>query len=75
MVTTKHKETKESHHHEASFLEDSDDSGDIDAPTHKRPRINSHHNTAQSSTAPTHRDDDKVSIPDEEKMNRNLKAI
>ena len=28
----------------------------------------------QSSTAPAHRDDDKVSIPDEEEMNRNLKG-
>ena len=29
----------------------------------------------QSSTAPAHRDDDKVSIPDEKKMKRNLKAL
>ena len=29
----------------------------------------------QSSTPPAHRDDDKVSIPDEEEMNRNLKAL
>ena len=29
----------------------------------------------QSSTAPAHRDDDKVSILDEKKMKRNLKAL
>ena len=35
--------------------------------------VNSHHSCVQSSTA--HRDDDKVSISDEEEMNRNLEAL
>ena len=45
-------------------------------PNHKSPRVNSHHSCVQSSTAPAHRDDDdKVSIPEEDKMNRNLKVL
>ena len=74
MVKTRHQETRKRHHHEVSSLEGSDDS-DNDAPTHKSPRVNSHHSCVQSSTTPAHRDDHKVSIQDEEEMNRNLKAL
>ena len=55
--------------------EDSDNSNDNDTPTHKNPRVNSLPSCMQSSTLADHRDDDKVSIPDEEEMNRNLKAL
>ena len=55
--------------------EDFDDSDDNDMPTHKSPRINSHHISVQSSTAAAHRDDDKVSTPDDEEMNMNLKGV
>ena len=75
MVKTKHKETRKKHHHEVSSLEDSDDSDGNDTPTNKSPRVNSHHSCVQSSTTPAHSDDDKVSIPDEKEMNRNLKAL
>ena len=44
-------------------------------PTHKSPRVNLHHSCVQSSKAPAHRHDDKVSIPDEEEMKRNLKGV
>ena len=44
-------------------------------PTHKSRRVNSHHSCLLSSTAPAQRVDEKVSIPDEEEMNRNLKAL
>ena len=74
VVKTRHKETRKRYHHEVSSSKDSDDSDGNDAPFHKTPRVNSHHSCVQSSTAPAHRDDDKVSIPDEEEMNRNLKA-
>ena len=50
---------------------DSDD----DKPTHKCLTGNSHRSCLQSSTAPPHRDVDKVSMPDEERLNRNLKAL
>ena len=53
--------------------EDFDDSEDNDMPIHKSPRVNPHHICVQSSTAAAHRDDDKVSTPDDEDMNRNLK--
>ena len=66
VVKTKHKETRKRYHHEVSSSEDSDDN---DTP------LNSYHNCVQSSTAPAHRDDDKVSILDEKKMKRNLKAL
>ena len=69
MVKTRHRETWKRHHHEVFSSEDSDDSDDNNTPTNKSPR------PVQSSTSPTHRDDDKVSIPDEEEMNRNLKAL
>ena len=55
--------------------EDSDNSNDNDTPTHKSPRVNSLPSCMQSSALADHRDDDKVSIPDEEEMNRNLKAL
>ena len=42
---------------------------------HKSPRVNSLHSCVQSLATGHHRDDDKVSIPDEEEMNRNLKAL
>ena len=72
VFTTRQKETRKRQHHEVSSSEDSDDS-DNDTSTHKSPRVNSHHSFVQSSTAPAHRDDDKVSIPGEEEINRNLK--
>ena len=68
VVKTRHKGTRKRHHHEIYSLEDSDDSDDNNFPIHKSPRVNSHHSCVQSSTA--RRDDDKASIPDEEKMNR-----
>ena len=74
VVKTRHKETRKRHHHEVSSSEDSDDSDGNDTPTHKSPKANSHHSCVQSA-APAHRDDDKVSIPDEEEMNRNLRAL
>ena len=46
-----------------------------DTPTHNSPRVNSHHSCVQSSAPAHHRDDDKVSIPNEKEMNRNLKAL
>ena len=74
VVKTKHKETKKRHPYQDSSSEDSDDADDSDTPTHKSPRVNSHHSCVQLSTAPAHGDDDKVSIPDEEEMNKNLKS-
>ena len=74
MVKTRHKDTRKRHHHEVSSSEDSNDSDGNDTSTHKSPKVNSHHSCVQSA-APAHRDDDKVSIPDEEEMNRNLKAL
>ena len=74
MVNTGHKEARKRHHHEFSSSEDFDHSDGNDTPTHKSPKVNSHHSWVQSA-APAHRDDDKVSIPDEEEMNRNLKAL
>ena len=44
-------------------------------PTHKIPRVNSLHRCGQSTAPAHHRDDDKVSIPDEEEMNSNLKVL
>ena len=69
MAKTRQKETIKRHHHEVSSSEDSD------TPAPKSLRVNSHHSCVQSSTLLAHRDDDKVSIPDEEEMNRNLKAL
>ena len=43
-------------------------------PTHKSPKVSSHHSCVQSS-APAHRDGDKLNIPDKEKMNRNLRTF
>ena len=63
VVKTRHKETRKSHHPEVSSLKNSDDSDSNNTPTHKSPMINSHHSCVQSSTAPAHIDDDKVSIP------------
>ena len=37
--------------------------------------FNSHHSCVHSSTSAHHKDDDKVSMSDEEEMNKNLKAI
>ena len=74
MVKTRHKKTRKRHHHEVSSSEDSNDSDGNDTPTYKSLKVNSHHSCAQS-TAPSQRDDDKVSIPDEEEMNRNLRAL
>ena len=73
VVKTKHKETKKRHPYQDSSSEDSDDADNSDTATHKNPRVNSHHSCVQLSTAPAHGDDDKVSIPDEEEMNKNLK--
>ena len=69
VVKTRHKKTRKRHHHEVSSSEDSDD-----APTHKSPKVNFHHSCVQSA-APAHRNDDKVSLPDEEEMNRNLRVL
>ena len=74
MVKTRNKETRKRHQHEVSSSEDSHDLDDNDTPTHKSPKVNSHHSCVQSA-APAHRDDDKVSIPDEEEINWNLKAL
>ena len=74
VVKTIHKETRKRHCHEVSSSEDFEDSDGNDTHTHKSPKVNSHHSCVQS-TAPAHRDDDKVSIPDEEEMNRNLRAL
>ena len=51
VVKTRHKETRKMHPHEVSSLEDSHDSDENYAPTHKSPRINSHDSCVQSSTA------------------------
>ena len=75
VVKTRNEETRKRHHHEVFFSEDSDDSDNIDTPTHKSTRVNSHHSCVQLSTAPPYKNDDKVSITDEEEMNRNLKAF
>ena len=73
MVKTRHKETRKRHHHEVSSSEDSEDSNGNDTPTHKNPKVNYHHSCVQSA-APAYRDNDKVSIPDEEEVSRNLKV-
>ena len=74
VVKTRHIETRKRHHHEVSSTEDSDDSDGNDMPILKSPKLDSHHSCVQSA-APAHRDNDKVSIPDEEEMNRNLKVL
>ena len=74
VVKTRHKETRKRHHHEVSILEDSNDSDGNHTPTLKSPNVNSHHSCMQLA-ALAHRDDDKVSIPDEEEMNRNLRVL
>ena len=75
MVKTRLKATRKRHHHEVSSSEDSDDSDGNDMPTHKIPRVNSIYRCGQSPVPVHHRDDDKVSVPDEEEMNRNLKVL
>ena len=75
MAKTRHKETRNRYHHDVFSPENSDDSDDNDTPTHKSPRVNSHHICVQSSTASAHRDNNKVSLSDEEKMDRNLKPL
>ena len=67
MVKVRQKKTRKKHYHEVSSQEDSDDLDGNDTPTHKSPRVNSHRSCVQSSVVAHHRDDDKVSIPDEEK--------
>ena len=63
-------------HHEASSSDDSDDddNDDNDTPSHKKSRV-IFQSCAQSSTAPAQRDDNKVSIPDEEEMKRDLEDL
>ena len=56
-------------------LEDADDLDNNNTPSHKSLSVNFQHSCVQSSTAQAHRDDDKVSIPDEEEMNWNLEAL
>ena len=73
MFNTRHKKTRKRHRHEVSFSEGFEDSNDNGTPTHNSPRINSHTNVC--SHQQHHRDDDKVSIPDEKETNRNLKAL
>ena len=75
VVKTRQKETRKKHNHDDSSSEDSDDSDDNDTPTLKSPRVNSHHSCVKSSIVPAHREDDKVSIPDKEKMYKNLKVL
>ena len=75
VVKTTQKETRKRHHHEVSSSEDSDDSDGNDMSTHKSPMVNSLHRCGQSPAPAHHRDDDKVSIPYEEEMNRNVKAL
>ena len=75
MIKTRYNETRKRYHHEVSSAEDSDNSDGNDTPPHKRPRANSFHSCVQPSTTLAHRGDDKVSVPDEQEMNRNLKAL
>ena len=75
VVTNRHKETRERHQHDVSYSEDSDDSDNNDKPTYKSTMVNSHHSRVHSSTAPAHKDNYKVSISDEEEINRNLKTL
>ena len=65
VVKTRHKETRKRHHDKVSSSEDSVDSDDNDVPTHKSPRVNPIKTVC--SHQQHHRDDDKVSIADEEK--------
>ena len=44
-------------------------------PIRKIPRVNSNHSCVQSSTVSAHRDDDKITMPNDEEMNRTLKAL
>ena len=73
MAKTRHKEIRKRHHYQVSSSEDFDDSDDNDTRTHKSPRINFHDSYVQLSTAAAQGNDDKVSIPDEEENNSNLK--
>ena len=73
VAKTRHKEIRKRHHYQVSSSKDFDDSDENDTPTHKSPRINFHDSYVQLSTAPAQGDGDKVSIPDEEENNRNLK--
>ena len=43
VVKTRHKETRKRNHHYVSSSEDSNDSDGNDTPTHKSPKVNSHH--------------------------------
>ena len=74
VVKTRHKDTRKRHHPQASSSKDSEDSNNNNTPSHRSTSINSQ-NCVQSSTAPTHRNDDKKVLPDEKKMNRNLKDL
>ena len=71
VVKNRHKETRKRHHDEVSFSEDSVDSDDNDTPNHKSLRVNPI--TAVCSHQQHHRDDDKVSIADEEKGQKEKK--
>ena len=75
MAKTRHKEARKRHHHNVSSLDGSNDSDDNDNPTHKGPRVTSHHSFVQSSTEPSHRHNNEVSAPDEEEMKRNSKGL
>ena len=68
VVKTRHKETRKRHHHQVSSSEDFDFSDVNNTLTHNSPRVNSHHSCVQSSAAPPHRDDDKVSTSDEDEI-------
>ena len=75
VVKTRHKDTRKRHHPEASSSKNSEDSNNNNyTPSHRRTSVNSQ-NCVQSSTAPTHRSDDKKVLPDEKKMNWNLKDL
>ena len=75
VVKNRHKETRKKHCHKVSSTDGCDDSDDNDTPTCKSPRVSSHHSCVQSLTVPAHRDNDKVSLTGEKKMNSNSKAF
>ena len=74
MVKNNNEEPRKRHHYVASSSDDSDDSDDNNTPSHKSPKSKSQ-SCVQLSAAPVHRVDDKESKTNEEKMNRNLKAL
>ena len=68
VVKTRHKDTRKRHHHQVSSSKGFDFSDVNNTLTHNSLRVNSHHSCVQSSAAPPHRGDDKVSISDEDEI-------